>query len=421
MYDAIVQQIQDDVRRLVQHEAFTVWMNEKQPQAEDVVLVNNSFVYRGLSATKKSSKYIALTVSEDGGIVNLLQIAELYTKRINSDFKKVSRRSQNLHLVSLPEAIEEEIKNLGTLVFALIGELDDGIIAEEEINLSGFQSVQWNPSINKPVKIDNQTIIVKNAYDVDGIWKGIETIYHQQGTEIPDKLQQALGATLEKLQSNAVAHLHVPTSNHIPEEGLFDIASESLRQRCQEYVSAYDEWKNSGFQATMAFNDMLRVAYVFSHEAITLLKLIVSVCDLKPIVLWGTIAEHLTLSEAFRALKWTRLKRKPLLEDYQRTIDDARNSSFHNMFPFHRTIEVILPDGAIREARLRIFSEYHNRAQNRLLFQDQELADVLLSFTRSRQRYVPARFWEQNKTVMQATVQLFERTAEFLRALLAVS
>jgi len=46
----------------------------------------------------------------------------------------------------------------------------------------------------------------------------------------------------------------------------------------------------------------LAFAYNFASDATGYLNLIVSICDLRPLVLWGTIAEHLTLSEAFRGL-----------------------------------------------------------------------------------------------------------------------
>jgi hypothetical protein len=145
--------------------------------------------------------------------------------------------------------------------------------------------------------------------------------------------------------------------------------------------------------------------------------LIVSICDLKPIVLWGTIAEHFTLSEAFRTLPWTRSRNKPSMKNYFSTVADARNSAFHHLFPFRKSLDVILPEKALRDVSLRFFSEHSRRKENRLDYQDKQLADVLLEFTRARDRRAPAQFWYKNLEVMDATIQLFVSTCDFLKTL----
>ena len=167
-------------------------------------------------------------------------------------------------------------------------------------------------------------------------------------------------------------------------------------------------------------NDILRIAYNFSSDATGFLRLIVSLCDLKPVVLWGTIAEHHALSEAFNELPWSRSKLKPSLGNYQRTIADARNSAFHNLFPFRKSLSVSLPEAALGTPELRIFSEHTRRSENQLTYRDKELVDVLLEFTRARERRVSLTFWRQNLAVMDAAISLFQRTNEFLKMLAAL-
>lgn len=166
-------------------------------------------------------------------------------------------------------------------------------------------------------------------------------------------------------------------------------------------------------------NEILRIAYNFASDATTYLNLIVSICDLKPIVLWGTIAEHIALSEAFKQLPWTRSRNKPSMKNYTLTISDARNSAFHNLFPFRKSLQLTLPQSALQNAELRIFSEHGKKKDNRLSFQDRELIDLLTEFTRARERRVASRFWQQNLAVMDATIALFSATNSFLKTLYA--
>ena len=53
-----------------------------------------------------------------------------------------------------------------------------------------------------------------------------------------------------------------------------------------------------------------------------------------------------------------------------------------------------------------------------MLYQDKELVDVLLQFTRARDRRASPNFWAKNLDVMDATIDLFVETGNFLRLLL---
>jgi hypothetical protein len=146
--------------------------------------------------------------------------------------------------------------------------------------------------------------------------------------------------------------------------------------------------------------------------------LIVNVCDLKPIVLWGTINEQYKLSESFKNLPWIRSKRKASLENYKSIIGGSRNSAFHNFFPFKRSIDIIIPDKSLKEIKLRTFSEFTKKTQNSLKFTDKELIDVLMEFTRTNYHKITPMFWQKNLDVLIATKLLFISTSDFLEFLL---
>src|SRR6185503_8790002 len=108
-----------------------------------------------------------------------------------------------------------------------------------------------------------------------------------------------------------------------------------------------------------------------------------------------TIDRHYALSEAFRALPWSRSKNKPSVGNYLDLIGDTRNHVFHNVLPFQKALHFIIPDTAIKGAELRMFSEFGSKTHgNELTFADREIADALLSFTRARRRSTPELFWE---------------------------
>ena len=148
-----------------------------------------------------------------------------------------------------------------------------------------------------------------------------------------------------------------------------------------------------------------------------LIRLIVSICDLKPIILWGTIAEHFALSEEFRQLPWTRSHDKPSLKNYEYIISNSRNRTFHNLFPFRKTLKVSLSNSAIQKPELLIFSEFGQKKNNKLSYHDKELVDILTKFTRAREQRVSDHFWQQNLKVMDAAIELFKKTSTFLKIL----
>lgn len=405
-------EIRQSVKRLLEHQGFQSWLASERPEPGDYVIVNNSFVFRDVK-TVKSALYLCLVVGESGKIKPEPKFANGI--RLNSDFKRFSSRSRNLRLTDLDRAVSDQIYNVGRILFVLIGQVKDTVVLREPVNHEAFATISWDPSIRDRVYISGEHIAVREVHDEDSIWQAIEEHFQSGGQDVPSGLREAIGIALDKLQEQAIAEVEIPPFGTPLGNGVTDAIVRVLREQRDHYYEALTSYKSG--EDLFALNEVLRIAYNFASDAIGYIRLIVSICDLKPIVLWGTIAEHYSLSEAFRRLPWTRSRNKPSLRNYQLTIADARNSTFHDLFPFRKTLRIPLPDDALQGAELRLFSEHTRKKDNQLTFKDKELVDILTEFTRARERRVSDRFWHQNLQVMDATIALFAKTGDFLKVL----
>ncbi|MGH6876370.1 MAG: hypothetical protein ACREHV_03215, partial [Rhizomicrobium sp.] len=149
------------------------------------------------------------------------------------------------------------------------------------------------------------------------------------------------------------------------------------------------------------------------------LRLMVGVCDLKPVLFWLTIFEQVDLAHQFERLPFSLVgKGKPSLERYRGVIADARNQAFHDVFAFDHPFRVHLPGDALRTPELLLFREYVKRGDSALQFEDRELVELLATLTRTPERPVPVGFWRGNRQVMAAVV---DAVRALRRALIAVA
>jgi hypothetical protein len=406
--------IVDSIGRLVHHPAFTSWLASGRAQPGDVILVNNSFVFRDVKTTKADA-FLSLTVRDPPGEPEIGVASGI---SFNTDFKRLAGTSTNLP-ASLPlsEAIEPELLQLGHLVFLLIGAVEDTEIITSKLNHEAFQRIVWDPTMPETARVEPDQIVVNRTDDEELVWQSVADHYIITGDTEPEGLREALGVALDHLQDGAIARVRIPTPGESSAAGITDDVVTVLREQRDEYALAVAALGNSDPTAASALNDVLRIAYNFASDATGFLRLIVSICDLKPIVLWGTIAEHYALSEAFRSLPWLRSHKKASLKNYQQAIADARNSAFHNLFPFRKSLRIQLPETALGTPELQIFSEHTKKGENQLTYRDKELVDVLVEFTRARDRRLALSFWQRNLDLMDATIHLFERTNDFLKVL----
>lgn len=352
-------EIRQSVKRLLENQGFQSWLASERPEPGDYVIVNNSFVFRDVK-TVKSALYLCLVVGENGKIKPEPKIANGI--RLNSDFRRFSSRSRNLRLTDLDGAVSDQIYNVGRILFVLIGQVKDTVVLREPVNHEAFEAISWDPSIRDRVHISGEHIAVREVHDEDSIWQAIEEHFQSRGQDVPSGLREAIGIALDKLQEQAIAEVEIPPFGTSLGNGVTDAIVRVLREQRDHYYEALTSYKSG--EDLSALNEVLRIAYNFASDAIGYIRLIVSICDLKPIVLWGTIAEHYSLSEAFRRLPWTRSRNKPSLRNYQLTIADARNSTFHDLFPFRKTLRIPLPDDALQGVELRLFSEHTRKKVN---------------------------------------------------------
>lgn len=411
----VCEAIRQNTSRLLKHPSFEQWAKSETLEAGDYIIVNNSFVFRDVK-TKKSEYYLCLVVDNNGNIPPDPKIAT--GVRLNSDLKRFSVRSKNLPaLTDLEQAVSQEMARLGQIIFLLIGEVRD-IVITEPVGHTAFSSVRWDPFSSQLFLVSGNEIIVSEIHDEEAIWSAIEQYFQSTGQGVPTGLREAIGVALDKLHDKAIAEVEIPPFGTTPRAGITDAIVTVLEDQRNYYEQVLRQYLRG--KDTSLFNEILRISYNFASDATSYIRLIVSICDLKPVVLWGTIAEHYALSEAFRNLPWTRTRNKPSLENYERTVADARNSAFHHLFPFRKTLRIPLPDTALQGAELRIFSEHTRKKENRLRYPDEELVDILKEFTRAREQRPSDRFWQQNLQVMDATIELFRRTSDFIKVLHSV-
>ena len=317
----------------------------------------------------------------------------------------------------LQDAVDRQLAGLGVLAFVLIGRVSDTTVLREPLPGPALTEILWDPSLTKSTSVQGTQLLVSDITDEEGIWSNIEKHFSRSRQAAPEELRQAIGTAIDRLRDQAVATLSLPGSGTAVGPTMTEAIVQVLREHRDSYKKALSGLASSPASGSPALTEVLRIAYNFASDATTFLRLVVSICDLKPIVLWGTIDRHHALSEEFRNLPWTRSRVKASLSNYISIVADARNSAFHNLFPFRKSLDVDLPDEALKNASLRIFSEYSKRTANELRFQDKELVEVLFEFTRARYRRASLDFWQQNLAVMDASISLFQETGKFLTRL----
>lgn len=420
--NTIVDLIQNNILKIVDHPAFREWEKEWNKKAKgapgDIVLINNSFIYRGSGLkTTKSKKYIGMLVNKNREIILAPVVATMKNKGINNDIKEISRKAAIFPSVkSLEDSVKAEMERLGLIIFILISSVEDTKIFEVPFKSNHFNSITWDPKKRVRTSFKRKYIYIKDIQDEQSIWEDIENYYAKHSWETSKNMKDEFIQSIEQLRSEAFAYLVFPEQEGDFKKCLTDSIINVLKNQCKEYKKYLKETKVNANNLE-AHNEILRIAYNFAGDALKYLQLVVSICDLKPIVMWGTLYEHFALADAFRDLPWTKSKYKPSLASYAKIIGDARNKAFHKIFPLEKTLKVKLPETAFQESTLTLFSEFTNKKNNTLDFSDKELVDVLLDFTRTNLTSVPTGFWDRNLVVMESATELLEKTCEFLKML----
>ncbi len=410
--------IAKSVEGVCAHPAFEAWKVDTTYFAGDMIALNNSFVFRSGVETRKSQQFLALPVGKDGKLGVQPIVCE--GLRFNSDFKLLSSKSKHQPMCQeLGDAISTELRGLGKLVFLLVGSVEDTVVLEEMLEDHRFETVVLDPDLKAEVEIKEQKILVREAANEDLIWEAVRgELGDGRSPEAIEELRQKVGTALDSLADRTYAVLKLPTPDQRSEASVLESITAVLIDEKKNYEAAVKKCKGEYSVAPEAYNDVLRIAYNFATDAIGFLRLLTSICDMKPLLLWCTIGSQFRLSEAFKSLPWTRSRNKASLANYERIIGDARNKAFHRLFPFSKPIDVILAGGSLADVRLRIFSEYSRRKENDLTYQDKGMVELMKEFTITREHSVPSGFWSRNMDVMSATIDVFTEVSESLEMLL---
>jgi hypothetical protein len=412
----IAAQIRAAVSAVVQQREFLKWLKEEKV-GDGLVLLNNSFIFRQKLKTIKSDLYLGIPVrgASQLGVSNVVVASGL---AFNSDFKFVELKGMKaLAVQEIDPAIDKQLRQLGSIVMVLIGEVLDNVVTRAPIGHSLFSELELDPAATIALAIKGKTIQVRSIADEEEIWTELEKAH---GTELPTDLAQPLASALDHIRKNHYAVLRLPGESTLSRP-LLDSFVDALRQHLARYKQAWNKCKGQGDIDPGEFNHVLRIAYNFATDAVLVIRLLVSICDLKPIVRWCTVDEWFSLAESFRNLPWSKMKQKHSLDAYQLTVSNARNKAFHRLLPVDNTLRVELEGTKLGRITLRLFPEYAERnSEETMDYEDRALVQLLTDFTRVSEKSVSPQLWRRNIAVMEATIELLSRTSSALKLLAKV-
>lgn len=394
-------------------QTFADWVKREQPQVGDLMVFNNSFLYReNLTGTTKSKKYLCVTLhpSAEPAILHI-------DGRINSTFKRIpSRQVDKYRKDELRPSITQEMADLGTIVFSLVGRIGDDQPASIDLpTATGFGALQYEPGQTETAELRDASVLINRLDDIDVVWQAIAR--KCADVEMPsDGLAESFEKAFSDLREAAGRPIDIDDIAADAPSILSEVAT-----GIHDQVAAYETALSSHLanpDDLEALNEVMRIAYNFADGAKELIALVIGITDLKPLLSWLTIDAQVELAERFGDLPFALVgKTKPSLEKYRSLVAGARNRAFHDLFAFGRPFRVPLRSDAFQAAALHLFREYR-RGGPALEFKDRQLVELLQGFTRAAERPVPLGFWEQDLAVMKAVEQV---ASALYRALVLVA
>ena len=419
MTAAIEKAIRENIKKITDTKEFKVSLAEfSTRKKEGYIVINNSFLERqsaNKNKTIKSNKYLALKCSSSGvptGDIFVLRRAAK-NRQINNFSYENSEDAPDVKTLS--KAVAEEQASLGEIVFSLIGSAEDNIPTEITANFEGISKIICDPSLGTKINVVGDELRFGKLDAEDQVIGALEKLYKTAGKNPPDNLHQEVFRLFDFLRRDASMSLSLPQLKaDLKKSNITEKFLEALKKQRKNYNSALTEYSKKG--EPEFFNEILRISYLFGSDAMDFLKLLTSLCDLKPIVLWATIAEHYEVSNAFSLLPYPTRPKKADLNTYIETVNLARNHRFHRLFPFEKSLVLKLPKDAMKDVHLTFFGEYKAET-NILSYQDRELVELLIGFTRTKERHASDDFWKKNLEVIDKLINLFEVTNTHLKSL----
>jgi hypothetical protein len=389
------------VGRILGSQTFDDWTKHEKLQVGDLIVFNNSFLYReSLSGTTKSKNYLCVTLDKDAEPA-VLQV----DGRINSTFKRIpSRQVDKYRRHELRPSIAAELKELGTIVFSLVGRIGEDQPTSLDLPTgTGFATLQYQPGQTEVADLNDSAVLINRLDDIDVVWQAIARQCAELGVDSAE-LAESFEKSFGDLREAAGRPIDVDDISADAPSILGEVVS-----GVHDQVAAYETALANHMadpDDIESLNEVMRIAYNFADGAKDLITLVVGISDLKPLLSWMTIHAQCELAERFGQLPFALVgKAKPSLEKYRSVVAGARNRAFHDLFAFGRPFRVPLKSDAFQSAALHLFREY-KRSGSALEFKDRQLVELLQGFTRAAERPVPLGFWEQDLAVMKAVEQV---------------
>jgi hypothetical protein len=126
--DLICDAIGEQIISVLTSDAFREWLGQEHPRAGDLLILNNSFLHRdGIASRSKSIKYLCVAVEPDGQPSRDISVV-ISKNRVLSRFKRISSgKTGDYPGQPLRDSVEQELADLGTIVFAIAGRVGDDL------------------------------------------------------------------------------------------------------------------------------------------------------------------------------------------------------------------------------------------------------------------------------------------------------
>jgi len=400
---AVSAAIEKQVSQLAQSGAYRSWSNTASVTDGDLVVFNNSFLYReGIAGRGKNESYLAIEIGRDGKPI----LPPIVTSaRMNAQFRRIpAKRAAEQPRTKLVESVPAELERLGTVVFALVGRIGDDQPVAVALASAPVSTLRYEPTQTELVRLDETSISVNQLNDVDVLWNALTRVAADTDLDL-----EALAEGFEEAIANLSEEAGRPVDITDVRADVHSIIGDVI-ERLDAQVAGYQRVLGEHLSRpddSETLNELLRISYNFADGAKALIELAIGICDLKPLIFWLTISDQFELAERFGELPFALVgKAKPSLDRYRNVISGARNRAFHDLFSFGRPFQVRLTGDAFRAAELRLFQDYRRRRQPALRFEDRPVIELLEGFTRAPERQLPLGFWEANTGVMKAVASL---------------
>ena len=410
--------IEKGVNGITNTAGFTQWVSGEAAE-EGIGAINNSFIYRDPVKTTKNEQYLCVSLKDGKVVSGATSVAK--PQAFNNDFKFFKSSSKVMpQTQTLESSVDAEINALGQLVFLLVGEIED-VVCEAEIDHTYAHTLRFDPKQKETARIividhDKKAMAVNELIDPEAAWNEIEATVEKEIGKETEGFQAAFSTAFDKLQQQAQSQLVLPSADAPKSRSSFlSRVRSSVKEQRRLYEEALRKTGRAKTNQAGHLNEVLRIAYNFADDAINVLALLMSVCDLKGIVSWCTLPQHYALAEAFRGLPWTKIKGKPSLKRYQDVINGARNRAFHNLLGFDRSLFSDLTGVAVKARSLTLLPA-HTRRKGHVAFdyEDRELVEVLSQLTLAPETAVSMEFWKRNADVMAKFEDLLDATDDAL-------